>query len=136
MPRIIGIKGDTVQIRTESGKIIDVNNSQLNFLPEMGDEIEVFRDGNRVVVSKKQYQTQNGIVSAYMVNKKPVSKTAYCLLAFFLGGIGIHKFYSGRIAAGILYLLFCWTGIPAFIAFIEFIIGICKESDSNGMIWV
>ncbi|MDE6881557.1 MAG: TM2 domain-containing protein [Lachnospiraceae bacterium] len=71
-----------------------------------------------------------------MVNKKPVSKTAYCLLAFFLGGIGIHKFYSGRIAAGILYLLFCWTGIPAFIAFIEFIIGICKESDSNGMIWV
>lgn len=136
MPRIIGIKGDAVQIRTESGKIIDVNNSQLNFSPELGDEIEVFRDGNRVVISKKQYQTQNGSVSTYTVNKKPVSKVAYCLLAFFLGGIGIHKFYAGRIAAGILYLLFCWTCIPAFIAFIEFIIGLCKESDANGMIWV
>lgn len=135
MAKIIGVKGDKIQIGTDSGKIIDVNSSQLNFLPQIGDEIEVFREGNTVVVSKKQSKVSSG-TTTYVTGKKPVSKVAYCLLAFFLGGIGIHKFYAGRIAAGILYLLFFWTCIPAFIAFIEFIIGLCKESDGNGMIWV
>lgn len=134
MAKIIGVKGDKVQIGTDSGKIIDVNSSQLNFLPQIGDEIEVFREGNNVVVSKKQSQVSSG--TTYVTGKKPVSKVAYCLLAFFLGGIGIHKFYAGRIAAGILYILFFWTGIPLIIAFVEFIIGLCKEADENGMILV
>ena len=47
------------------------------------------------------------------------SKVVAAILAIFLGGLGIHKFYLGKIGAGILYLLFCWTGIPAIIAFIE-----------------
>lgn len=50
------------------------------------------------------------------------SRIAAALLAFFLGGFGVHKFYLGRVAAGILYLIFCWTFIPAIIAFVEFII--------------
>lgn len=50
------------------------------------------------------------------------SKIAAALLAFFLGGLGVHKFYLGQVGLGIVYLLFCWTLIPAFIAFIEFII--------------
>lgn len=41
------------------------------------------------------------------------------LLALFFGGLGIHKFYLGRIFAGIVYLLFFWTFIPAIIAFFE-----------------
>lgn len=44
------------------------------------------------------------------------------LLAFFLGGIGGHKFYLGQIGMGILYLVFCWTFIPAVVALIEGII--------------
>lgn len=50
------------------------------------------------------------------------SKLVAALLAFFLGGFGIHKFYLGRIGWGIVYLLFFWTFIPAIIAFIEFIL--------------
>ncbi len=50
------------------------------------------------------------------------SKIAAALFAFFLGGFGAHKFYLGQIGQGLLYLLFCWTFIPAFVAFIEFII--------------
>ena len=50
------------------------------------------------------------------------SKTAAGLLALFVGGLGIHKFYLGQVGLGIVYLLFCWTGIPAIIAFIEAII--------------
>ena len=41
------------------------------------------------------------------------------LLALFLGGFGIHKFYMGQTGAGVLYLIFSWTGIPAIIGFVE-----------------
>lgn len=38
-------------------------------------------------------------------------KLAAALLAIFLGGLGIHKFYLGMKWWGLFYLLFCWTGI-------------------------
>jgi len=40
-------------------------------------------------------------------------------LAFFLGGLGIHKCYLNRPGAGILYALFFWTFIPAILGLIE-----------------
>lgn len=49
-------------------------------------------------------------------------KLVAALLAIFLGGFGVHKFYLGSIGLGILYLLFCWTFIPSMIGFIEGII--------------
>jgi TM2 domain-containing membrane protein YozV len=49
------------------------------------------------------------------------NKTTAALLAFFLGGLGAHKFYLGQTGVGIAYLIFCWTCIPAIIAFFEFI---------------
>lgn len=39
--------------------------------------------------------------------------------AWTLGGAGAHKFYLGQAGVGFLYLLFCWTFIPAFIALLE-----------------
>ena len=69
-------------------------------------------------------------------NTKAVNKIIYCLLAFFLGTFGIHKFYAGKISTGILFIFFCWTGIPTFIAFIDFIIGLCKKADVNGNILI
>lgn len=47
------------------------------------------------------------------------SKLAAALFAIFLGGIGVHKFYLGRIGWGVVYLLFCWTGVPAIVGLIE-----------------
>ena len=41
------------------------------------------------------------------------------LLAVFLGWFGAHKFYLGQTGWGIVYLLFCWTFIPACVALIE-----------------
>ncbi len=61
------------------------------------------------------------------------SKIVAGILAILLGSIGIHKFYLGKVGAGILYLLFCWTGIPAFVGFIEGIIYFCT-SDENFMV--
>jgi TM2 domain-containing membrane protein YozV/ribosomal protein L40E len=50
------------------------------------------------------------------------SRMAAALFAFFLGAFGAHKFYLGQIGLGVLYLVFCWTMIPAIVAFIEFIL--------------
>lgn len=47
------------------------------------------------------------------------NRTTAAILALFLGGIGMHKFYLGQWVWGLLYALFCWTFIPAFIALIE-----------------
>ena len=46
------------------------------------------------------------------------SKVVAGVLAFFLGALGIHRFYLGQ-WWGIFYLLFCWTYIPSIISLIE-----------------
>ena len=56
--------------------------------------------------------------------------------ALLVGGIGVHKFYAGRVGLGIVYLLFCWTFIPALIALIEGIVAATKTADADGNIWV
>jgi len=47
------------------------------------------------------------------------SRTTYRLLAFFLGGLGIHEFYRGSTVSGILFLSCCWTGIPSLAAIVQ-----------------
>lgn len=49
-------------------------------------------------------------------------KIVAALLAFFLGGFGVHQFYLEKTKKGILYLVFFWTFIPSIIAFIDFIL--------------
>lgn len=55
------------------------------------------------------------------------SRGVAIILALLLGGIGIHKFYLGRAGWGFLYLIFCWTFIPAVIAFVEAIVYACMS---------
>ena len=59
------------------------------------------------------------------------------LLAIFLGGLGIHKFYTNRPGWGIVYLIFCWTLVPAVLGLVEGIYWLTKtdeqfESDVMG----
>jgi len=61
--------------------------------------------------------------------KRNISKAALLLFTFFLGGIGAHKFYTGKNWQGVFYLIFFWTGIPGIIALIEFIIYAFTSSD-------
>ncbi|PQL93997.1 TM2 domain-containing protein [Apibacter adventoris] len=58
------------------------------------------------------------------------NKTTAALLAFFLGGIGGHKFYLNRPVEGFIYLIFSCTLIPAIIGFIEGIIYLCMSDYS------
>ncbi len=52
------------------------------------------------------------------------------ILALVVGGLGIHKFYLGKGENAILYLLFCWTGIPSLFGLIEGIMYL-TESDEE-----
>lgn len=47
------------------------------------------------------------------------SRIAAAVLALLLGGVGIHKFYTGAWGWGIVYIVFCWTWIPAIVALVE-----------------
>ncbi|MEK4484301.1 TM2 domain-containing protein [Psychrobacillus sp. FSL H8-0484] len=56
---------------------------------------------------------------------------AALLLCFFLGSLGVHRFYTGKIGTGILMLLTLGgLGIWSLIDFI--IIAVGKFKDSNG----
>lgn len=65
-----------------------------------------------------------------------VNKGLYIGLCLFLGGLGIHKFYAGKWFMGLLYVAFCWTGIPVIIALIDLLVAIFKTPDSQGEIRV
>jgi TM2 domain-containing membrane protein YozV len=47
------------------------------------------------------------------------SQSVAAVLAAFVGGIGIHRFYLRSPVTGVFYILFCWTGIPGLIALVE-----------------
>lgn len=60
------------------------------------------------------------------------TKGTAALLALLLGGLGAHKFYLGNTFQGFLYLLFCWTFIPAVVAFLEvFVLLSMNEHEFN-----
>ncbi|HBN21883.1 MAG TPA: hypothetical protein DD412_01425 [Holosporales bacterium] len=64
-----------------------------------------------------------------------ISKVALLLITFFLGGLGGHKLYQKKYGLGVLYFLFCWTGIPGFAALIEFIIYCFKSEDELAQLY-
>lgn len=50
------------------------------------------------------------------------SKSTAGILAILLGSFGAHKFYLSNAGMGILYLIFCWTGVPGVVGIIEGIV--------------
>lgn len=152
--RIVKIEGEVITIGMDDGTIKEVRRCDIGFEPSVGDRVEVYESEDMVMVmeesDKPNDQNPNGAgININMTNsinntaetaagsgKKVVNKLVYCLLAFFVGGLGIHKFYSGKIGMGILYIVFCWTMIPSLVAFVEMIIAITKKADANGNIVV
>ena len=60
------------------------------------------------------------------------SRVAAGLFGILLGGLGIHKFYMGKIGVGLIYILFCWTGIPAIIGLVEGILYLTVSDEKFG----
>lgn len=160
MKSIIQISDDIITIGdTSNNTLLEVRLSDCNFEPNIGDQVNIFSNEKKTLVSKVIPEPVKNVVPSTpegininIVNDNSnknevpfsnieggsnvVNKTTYLLLTFFLGGLGAHKFYSGKTGLGILYLVFCWTYIPSLIALIEFIIACFKTADRQGRILV
>ena len=128
MAKIVRIKGNKVYIGTASGAIKEFHIDDLDFEPEVGKEVEFYTNGtHNIIVADGNYN---------YVEQNTVNKGAYCWLAFLVGGLGLHKLYAKKYVAFLLYLVFCWTYIPALISLFDFLVGLFKSSDRNGNIKV
>ena len=152
MAKIISVNNSLVTIGTEDGGSKEKRTCDINFVPYVGDEVDIYESETKTIVLKKEMHQENpnegvnlNVVNSnvadggrivYGNGTSAVNKVVYCLLTFFLGGIGIHKFYTGKIGTGILFIVFSWTLIPGLIAAIEFFIALFKRSDVNGNIIV
>lgn len=107
-------------------KIQKIKSSDEKFCTECGEIINIKSEicpkcGVRQMASPN---TLSGTAS----NGK--NKIVAALFALFLGGIGAHKFYLGQVVLGIIYLVLCWTFIPALLGFIEFIIFLTMNDET------
>ncbi len=150
MPKIIQVGMDKVTVGFENGSLKDYDRASCSgFIPQMGMQVEIYEDGGRAMIVRPsgapfqgQGMRQDADFSQGVSQAAPaqgsggskVSQVAYCVLALLLGGLGVHKFYAGHVGLGLLYLLFCWTGIPSVIALVEFILAILKKPDAQGRI--
>ena len=73
----------------------------------------------RIIELQKQLSENEKNTFNYKYERQKKTVSTGVLLALFVGGFGIHKFWLSEIVPGVLYLLFCWTFIPSIIALIE-----------------
>ena len=97
-------------------------NKDSDFCPNCGTPIE------KATKSKTSNNQNKGGVTM----QKKYSKTTAILLSFFLGGLGIDRFYLGYTGLGVLKLLTGGVfGILALVDFIRLIIGSLKPRDGS-----
>lgn len=131
MAKIIKVDSGIVIIVRNDGELIEVQKYTLGFEPKVNDIVEVYDNKGEYIINKVETST-----TKTYTGKRPVNKIGYCLLAIFLGGLGIHKFYAGKVGMGIIYILFSWTLIPSVIGFIEGILAAIKDEVEPGIILV
>ncbi len=147
MGKVLKIQDDIVVIGT-NGTIKKVKVSDCYEKISVGDKVEIFESDNEIYISPveekdkvmeslKDFQSVGrSIDEGLNCDLKKVDKTSYILLSMLLGGFGVHKFYAGKTALGVVYLIFCWTYIPAILGFIEGIVVINKPADKFGKVIV
>ncbi|MGM0219949.1 TM2 domain-containing protein [Enterococcus sp. AZ126] len=153
--KVIKLDFDDVVIANEDGSTTHALYEWFNFKPEIGDLVDVFEDGDELIIHKTEKtvsaaenlqdkininivneNNNTQTVGGYVQHGRVVNKWVYFILAFFLGWLGAHKFYSDFIGKGIMYLVFSWTAIPGIVAFFTTIITLLKPADQNGNIVV
>ena len=92
---------------------------QTKFCTACGNQIHALAEICPVCGVRQMAPPVHAYPGAVMPGHSGKDKTAAALLALLLGGIGAHKFYLGKVGQGILYLLLCWTFLPAIAGFIE-----------------
>lgn len=63
-------------------------------------------------------------------NAEGKNRMTAAILGLILGGLGAHHFYLGNTLKGVIYLVFCWSYIPALLGLIEGIM-LLTQSDED-----
>ena len=72
------------------------------------------------------------VESRAVVQVSPKKRVVALLLCFFLGPLGIHRFYVGKVGTGILWLLTLGlAGIGVLVDLIMIIIGSFKDNEGR-----
>jgi TM2 domain-containing membrane protein YozV len=69
-----------------------------------------------------------------VIGGKRVDKTLFLILTIFLGELGVHRFYAGKIGTGIIWLL--TGGVFAIGWIVDIITVTTKNADTEGKIIV
>lgn len=128
MDKIVRIENRIVSVGKADGSLEEFDIAYFNFPPRIGDYVNIYRNDDSIIITKAENVFDN------RSHSRGVNKTTYALLAFFLGVFGAQEFYAGNTRAGMLSLIFCWTGIPAIYGIYKFIIALSKPADENGCI--
>ena len=92
-------------------------------------------DGHYCMQCGSAVQNDYAIRSCPSSGKK-VNRTLFAMLALFMGGLGAHRFYSGHLLSGIVYLVLVWTFIPSILGLVECILALIREGDEDGNLTV
>ena len=92
--------------------------------PKCGKQVEQMSQPNVVINNTNQNQNVN--INGNGRFKKECNKWVAFFLCLFLGWIGAHKFYEGKIGQGILYLL--TFGLMGIGWLIDTIVILCKPN--------
>ena len=122
-----------------SGAIKGDDGERYNFAgKDLGYEISKWNPGSRVDFVVRDGEASEIYLDVEADIKPQKTKVAAALLAIFLGGFGIHKFYIGKNTAGVIMLVVFFLGLILFaipsiivslIAFIEGIIYLIKSEE-------
>ena len=106
-----GLKGATVGLATERGGYIDTVTETVKKILN-GEEVEDY------VAPEVPAETKDWMTTF--------------LLCLFLGGLGVHRYYVGKIGTGILYTLTAGLfGIGYLVDFIKILCGKFTDKDGN-----
>lgn len=151
MPKVLRINSNVVTIGYPNGKLEDHDIREFNYTPSINDIVRVYGTDMPIITkddhaddgyeqtSYAEHNTYNYYESPTDqddVYGKKVNRIVYVLFCFFLGDFGVHEFYAGHVGAGILSIVFFWTGIPQIIAIFKGISALFKKGDAYGNIIV
>lgn len=105
-------------------------------LLELEEELYSLKEKYHIESEKKWWhKIGDFIVNRCEREQVAVSREKYIKLAISCGWLcGAHRFYTRQKGLGVLYLLFCWTGIPFTMTLIDLMIALPKVADENGNI--
>lgn len=90
------------------------------------------------VYQQAQPQQETVVHHVYQTEtlRSPKSRLVALLLCFFLGTLGFHKFYLGRVGMGVLYLCtFGLCGIGVLVDFLVLLFGSPRDSHGLPLTW-